>query len=106
MLRSLFGRKPKRRPVKKRDKRQLLAIDGENIAIHVRFHPRARRIVMRIHPVTGEVTLTAPARTSMAAALAFARGEAGWITDQRGAMPPPIVLEAGVDVPYLGLSHR
>src|ERR1700743_3025516 len=100
MLRSLFGGKPKRKTAQKRERRELLAIDGEPVAVNVRFNPRARRMVMRVHPVSGEVTVTAPSRTSMAAAVAFARGEAGWIARQRGQMPSPVIFAAGTIVPF------
>jgi predicted metal-dependent hydrolase len=108
MLKSLFARKSKEAAAKKRGaaKRELLAIDGEKVAVTVRFHPRARRIVMRVNPVTGEVTVTAPARTGMAQAMAFARGEADWITRQRGAVPAPIPFAPGSVVPFAGVPHR
>jgi predicted metal-dependent hydrolase len=106
MLKSIFGRKPKRAAGKKRDKRELLAIEGEKVAVHVRFHLRARRMVIRVHPVSGDVTLTAPKRASMASALAFAARESEWIAHQRGAMPKQVTFAAGADVPFLGTAHR
>ena len=84
----------------------MLAIAGEPVAIHVRFHPRARRMVMRVHPLSGEVTVTAPVRTSLASALAFARGEVGWIARQRKQMPPAIAFVPGTIVPFGGAPHQ
>src|ERR1700722_39035 len=98
MLNPLFKRKPKAAPAKKRA-RELLAIDGEKVAVNVRFNPRARRMVMRVHPVTGEVTVTAPARSGLAAAMAFVRGEVAWVARQRGAVPPAIAFAPGSVVP-------
>jgi predicted metal-dependent hydrolase len=106
MLKSLFGRKPKRKQAEKRDRRELLAIDGEPVAVTVRFNPRARRMVMRVHPVSGDVTVTAPARASLASALTFARGEAGWIARQRDQVPPAIIFAPGTIVPFCGAPHR
>jgi predicted metal-dependent hydrolase len=106
MLKFLLGRKPKRKIAQKRERRELLAIDGEPVAVHVRFNSRARRIVMRVHPVSGDVTVTAPSRTSLASALAFAKGETVWIARQRGQMPPAIALAAGATVPFSGAPHR
>ena len=96
----------KREGVKQSTRRELLAIDGEKVAVTVRFNPRSRRIVMRIHPITGEVTVTAPPRTGMAQAMAFARGEADWIARQRGAVPPGIAFAPGSVVPFAGAPHR
>jgi hypothetical protein len=114
MLNSLFKRKPKATPVKKRAKapakasggRELLAIDGETVAVTVRFNPRARRITMRVNPISGEVTVTAPPRTGMTQAMAFARGEGAWILRQRGAVPLAIAFAPGAMVPFGGVPHR
>lgn len=102
----MFGRKPKRKPAQKREKRELLAIDGEPVAVNVRFNPRARRMVMRVHPISGEVTVTAPSRASLAAALTFARGEVGWIARQRDQVPPAIPFAPGTVVPLSGRPHH
>ena len=72
----------------------------------MRFNPRARRMVMRVNPISGAVTVTAPSRTSLAAALTFARGESGWIARQRGQVPPGIAFAPGTLVPFCGTPHR
>ena len=106
MLKSLLRRKPKGKCVEKRAvRRELLAVDGADIAISVRLNPRARRIVMRVHPNTGEVTVTAPTRGGTGPAMAFARGEIQWISRQLKHMPAPVALMPGAIVPFLGVSH-
>ena len=106
MLKSLFGGKPKTKRVEKRAaRRELLAIDGADVAINVRLDPRARRIVMRVHPDSGEVMVTAPTRAGMAAALAFARGESQWIARQLERRPKPVPLMPGAVIPFLGVAH-
>jgi predicted metal-dependent hydrolase len=106
MLKSWLRGKTRRKHAEKREKRELLAIDGEPVAVNVRFNSRARRMVMRVHPVSGEVTVTAPSRASLAAAIAFARGEAGWIAHQRDQLPPSIIFAPGILVPFSGTPHR
>jgi predicted metal-dependent hydrolase len=86
--------------------RELLAIDGEKVVVNVRLNPRARRIVMRINPVSGDVTVTAPTRAGRAAALAFVRGETAWVSRQRAAAPKAVALAPGALVPFLGSAHR
>ncbi len=106
MLRSLLRRKPKAKRAEKRAVRQeLLAVDGADVAVHVRLNPRARRIVMRVHPTTGDVIVTAPSRGGMAPAMAFARGETQWIARQLQRLPKPVALTPGAVVPFLGLAH-
>jgi predicted metal-dependent hydrolase len=98
--------KKKRKPRKLVQTRELLAIDGENIAVTVRLNPRARRMVMRVNPVSGDVVVTAPARMGRPAALAFVRGETQWVSNQRAAAPKRVALEPGSLVPFLGIPHR
>ncbi len=89
MLKSLLRRKPKAKRAEKRAAaaQELLAIDGADVAVSVRLNARARRIVMRVHPATGEVVVTAPARGGAGPALAFARGETQWIARQLKHLP-------------------
>jgi hypothetical protein len=107
MLKSLFRRKPKAKRGEKRAAatRGLLAVDGVDVAVSVKLNPRARRIVLRVNPASGEVVVTAPARGGPAPALAFARGETQWIADQLQRMPEQVALMPGAEVPYLGLRH-
>ena len=96
----------KKKPRKLSATRELLAIDGESVAVTVRLNPRARRMVIRVDPVGGDVTVTAPARLGRAAALAFVRGETAWVSRQRAAAPKPVALAPGALVPFLGSAHR
>jgi len=106
MLKFLLRGKPKAKRVEKRAvRRELLAIDGADVAVNVRLNPRARRIVMRVHSDTGEVTVTAPSRGGAGPAMAFARGETQWIARQLQRMPKPVALMPGAVVPYLGVGH-
>ena len=106
MLKSLLGLKPKAKRGEKRAVREeLLAVDGADVAVKVRLNPRARRIVMRVNPLTGGVVVTAPSRAGTAAALAFVRGETQWIARQLRHMPKPVPLLPGAMVPFLGVAH-
>jgi predicted metal-dependent hydrolase len=101
---SILGKKKK--PRKLAVTREALAIDGEKLAVVVRLNPKARRMVMRLDPVSGEVMVTAPARMGRAAALAFVRGETEWLRGQRAQAPRPVALAPGAQVPFLGVPHR
>ncbi len=105
-MRAVLALFKKKKPRKPSVTRELLAIDGESVAVLVRLNPRARRIVMRVNPVSGEVTVTAPSRVGRAAALAFVRGETGWVRTQRAAAPGGVALAPGAAVPFLGTMHR
>jgi predicted metal-dependent hydrolase len=106
---SLFGAKPKARVSKKRDappRRELLKIDGKLLEVQVRLNPRARRMIVKVNPATGEVSVTAPSRGGLAHALAFARGETAWIARQLALAPGPVWLAAGAMLPFEGRDHE
>jgi predicted metal-dependent hydrolase len=103
---SLFRRKPKAAPAKKRDGDILqLAIDGAPVAVTLRLNPRARRVIVKVHPNTGEVTIVAPTRAGLSHALDFARGEKDWIARQRARVPQPVALVPGARLPFRGQAH-
>jgi len=106
MLKSLLGLKPKAKRVEKRAIREeLLAVDGADVAVKVRLNPRARRIVMRVNPLTGDVVVTAPSRGGMGRALDFVRGETQWIARQLRHLPKQVALMPGAVVPFMGVAH-
>ena len=106
MLKSLLGLKPKAKRAEKRAVREeLLAVDGADVAVKVRLNPRARRIVMRVNPLSGDVVVTAPSRGGMGRALDFVRGETQWIARQLQHLPKPVPLMPGAVVPFMGVPH-
>lgn len=89
----------------RRVRRELLKIDGRPVEVTMRLNPRARRLIVKVHPSTGEVTVVAPSRRGLDRALDFARGEAPWIARQLARVPKPIPLVPGAVVPFLGREH-
>jgi len=86
--------------------RQLLKIDGRMLEIRVRLNPRARRMIVRVNPATGEISVTAPSRRGLAHALDFARGEKDWIAGQLAKAPGPVALVPGAVIPFRGVRHE
>jgi len=106
MLASLFRAKPKARSAKKRDGGpELLKIDGRLLEVKVRLNPRARRMIVKVNPATGEISVTVPTRRGVEAALDFARGEQAWIAGQLARAPGPVALAAGATLPFRGEPH-
>jgi predicted metal-dependent hydrolase len=85
--------------------RALLRIDGEAIPITLRLNPRARRLIVKVHPSTGEVTVVAPSRRGLQNALDFARSERDWIQHRLAHVPPPVALVLGAKIPFKGETH-
>ena len=96
----LFFKKPQ--PVR----RELLKIDGRMLEVKVRLNPRARRMIVKVNPATGEISVTAPSRRGVAHALDFARGETAWIAGQLANAPGPLALAPGAKLPLRGEVHQ
>jgi hypothetical protein len=85
---------------------ELLKIDGRLLEVRVRLNPRARRMIVKVNPATGEVSVTAPTRRGLSAALDFARGEREWIARQLAKVPGPVALSTGATLPFRGRAHE
>jgi hypothetical protein len=85
---------------------ELLKIDGRMLEVRLRLNPRARRMIVKVNPATGEVSVTAPSRRGLAHALDFARGEQDWIRGQLAKVPGPVLLGAGATIPFMGAAHE
>ena len=46
-------------------KRELLRIEGRAVEVTMRLNPRARRLIVKVHPSTGEVTVVAPSQRAL-----------------------------------------
>jgi len=85
--------------------RKLLRIDGEAVPVTLKLNPRARRLIVKVHPSTGEVTVVAPSRRSLAHAMEFARKESDWIARRLAHVPEPVPLGLGRRILYRGEEH-
>jgi len=86
-------------------KRELLRIDGQPVAVTLRLNPRARRLIVKVHPSTGEVTVVAPSKRAMDHAMNFARGESDWIAERLAQVPPAVPLGLGAKILFRGEEH-
>jgi predicted metal-dependent hydrolase len=82
-----------------------LKIDGRVLDVKVRLNPRARRMIVKVNPATGEVSVTAPTRRGLDAALDFARGERVWFAGLLARAPGAVALAAGATLPFRGQPH-
>lgn len=86
-------------------RRELLRIDGRPVEVTVRLNPRARRLIVKVHPSTGEVSVVAPSRRALDHAMEFARSESSWIARRLAHVPEPVDLELGARIPFRGQDH-
>lgn len=85
--------------------KSLMRIAGQPVALNVRVNPRARRIIVKVHPSTGEVAVIAPSARAINGAIDFARGERDWIAEMLSRIPAAVPFAPGASVPYRGVDH-
>jgi len=95
----------KMKATRKVARRELLAIEGRPVEVSIRLNPRARRLIVKVHPSTGEVSVVAPSQRALERALDFARGQSDWIARQIKRVPAPVSLGVGTVVPLRGQDH-
>lgn len=88
--------------MEKRARHETLRIGGKSVSVKVRLNPRARRLIVKVHPSTGEVAVVAPSERSVQKALDFARQEGDWIAGRLDRVPDPVYLEPGDTVLFKG----
>jgi predicted metal-dependent hydrolase len=86
-------------------RRELLKIDGRAVELNVRLNTRARRLIVKVHPATGEVMVIAPSRRALDRAVEFAHSEAAWIARQLAQVPSRVALMPGARIPFRGQEH-
>lgn len=79
---------------------------GQTFHVALRRRPLARRITLRVSSVTGDVVLTLPETTDLAAAQRFADAHGGWIAARLDRVPLRVAFVHGAVVPLRGLPHR
>jgi len=85
--------------------RELLGIDGRAVEMSVKLNPRARRLIVKVHPTTGEVIVIAPSKRALDRALEFAHSQMDWIARQLKQVPSRVVLMPGARIPFRGREH-
>src|ERR1700731_3236470 len=100
-MRSVKATRPRSRTVH----RAFLKIEGKAVDVTVRLNPRPRRLIVKVDPSTGEVTVVAPSQRALDRAIEFARGEEAWIARRLAEVPKTVALAAGNRVPYLGREY-
>ena len=81
---------------------ETLRIGSPEIAIRLRRHSRARRLVLRIAATAGPPVLTLPARATLAEARAFALDHEPWLRRHLADRPGTIAVGPGTRLPVAG----
>lgn len=79
---------------------------GKAFNVRFRVNPRAKRLIMRLDPKSGEAVITAPKNRDFSAAKKFAAERAGWLEAQSARLPEELSLKPGAIIPFRGIPHR
>lgn len=80
--------------------------DGEPVAVQVRVHENARRMILRIERRSGAPALTLPRGIGRIRAERFLADHVGWLQARLKARPARIDLVDGAEIPVRGQLHR
>lgn len=82
-----------------------LEIGGESLQAVVRWNAKAKRLILRVDPRSGDLAVTLPKRVSLKEARKFIAERTGWIKDQRANITVVPPLACGHAIDFKGISH-
>jgi hypothetical protein len=80
--------------------------DGRDVTLRVEVNPRARRISLRLDPVSRHVVAVAPNPRLTGEAAAFAKSRLAWVAAQLSRLPNQVLLAPGQTIPFRGEACR
>lgn len=80
-------------------------IGAINAPLVARVNRRAKRLIIKVDPVAGEILVTAPSKRSIPDAIAFAHERADWIASQMKNTLRAKPFAPGAAIPYRGVDH-
>ena len=86
-------------------RREVMAIDGRMVPVHIRHNPRARRFIVKVDLLAGSVEITTPFKSRLPEALRFAAEQHDWIARRLREVPPPVPFADGAVIPFQGQDH-
>ncbi len=70
-----------------------------------RVNRRAKRLILKVDPVAGEIHVTAPSKRALPEAIRFAHERIDWIASQLADNLRGKPFSSGARVPFLGVDH-
>lgn len=84
---------------------EMMLLPGGPVWIEWRRSARARRVSLRIDPLSGAVVVTLPMRAARQAGMALLMDHAHWVSDRVAALPEAVKLTDGAMVPVAGVPR-
>lgn len=80
-------------------------IGARKAPLVARVNRRAKRLIVKVDPVAGEIHVTAPSKRTLPQAIAFAQERADWIEGQLNESLRGKPFAPGAVIPYCGADH-
>lgn len=100
-----FRSKPPRRRNAQDISELNLKIAGRDVALRIRRHARARRMILRVDPKDGAVVVTLPPYGAPDDAVRMAHDRADWIGQRLDRRMDRVMFAEGEKIPVLGCAH-
>ncbi len=91
--------------VRKTTTSRTIDIDGQSVAVEVRRHPQARRMILRLNENGTGAVVTIPKYVAFKEGIEMAQRKASWIQHQLAKKPEVVEFADGAEVPLLGELH-
>lgn len=89
-----------------RAKKQVqIKIDGEVVPVAIHRNRQARRVILRLDPISGGARLTLPPYVPLAEGLGFVEQQRSWLKNRLIRLPDRVLFEDGAVIPLLGDDH-
>lgn len=80
-------------------------IGARSATLVAKVNRRAKKLIVKVDPVTGEILVTAPSKRTLPDAIAFAHERVDWIAGQMKDALRAKPFEPGAVIPYRGVDH-
>lgn len=85
--------------------RTQIDVGGRATPLVARVNRRAKRLILRVDPVLGEIQVTAPSQRAIPEAIAFARERERWLVGQLDETLRARPFAEGATAPFRGVEH-
>jgi len=85
---------------------EIVTLPSGTARVEWRRNARARRVSLRIDPSDGAIVVTLPPRASRRAGMALLMGHVDWVAQRIAALPAPVTLADGAEVPIGGIPYQ
>jgi predicted metal-dependent hydrolase len=85
---------------------QGVSVAGLDAPVHVRRHPAARRLTLRVSQVRREVALTIPQGSNLSEASQFVAEHMDWVRERLEALPELVTVRPNSTILFRGYCHR